>query len=75
MMKVKTMTMTCCACPSQWEGQMDDGSELYVRYRWGRLTIDVGGDRVLSLVHGDELDGVMYEETLTGIMREHGFTF
>ncbi len=48
-MKVKSFTHTCLACPSQWEGFLDDDRPFYVRFRWGRLVIRVG-------VIGDSFD-------------------
>lgn len=33
---------TCSACPSQWEGKFADGDWLYIRYRWGGLSIHKG---------------------------------
>lgn len=36
--------MTCIACPTQWEGALDDGRFVYFRYRSGLLTIDVAQD-------------------------------
>lgn len=66
---------TCSACPSQWEGRTDDERLIYVRYRWGYLTISiskpnsrdisdaVNGEPVFDLKHGDDLSGYMeYEE-------------
>lgn len=35
---------TCAACPTQWEGTLDDGRFVYFRYRHGRLTIDIAKD-------------------------------
>jgi len=32
---------TCGACPSQWEGKTVDGKEVYVRYRWGYLRVEI----------------------------------
>lgn len=40
-MKVAELTQTCSACPSQWEGRLEDGSAIYIRYRWGRLGVAV----------------------------------
>lgn len=37
MIKVTKLIRTCSACPSQWEGETEDGRYLYIRYRWGRL--------------------------------------
>ena len=31
--KVKFFSRTCLACPSQWEGVLEDGRFLYIRYR------------------------------------------
>lgn len=36
--KIKDLTMTCEACPSQWEGHAYGGLGVYIRYRWGTLT-------------------------------------
>jgi hypothetical protein len=33
---------TCTACPSQWEGRTDDGRDVYVRFRWGGLSVGIG---------------------------------
>jgi hypothetical protein len=75
---VERIEMTCSASPSQWSGRFADGRWLYVRYRWGCLTVDEGGTaeyggadgtEVLSIDHGDWLDGRMTTEdmmTLTG---------
>jgi hypothetical protein len=30
---VKVLWRTCEACPAQWEGETDDGREVYIRYR------------------------------------------
>ncbi len=39
---VVRLTQTCLAVPSQWEGELDDGRSLYVRYRHGLLRVGVG---------------------------------
>jgi hypothetical protein len=41
-MEIKHITQTCNACPSQWEGRSTDNRPVYIRYRWGWLTIGVG---------------------------------
>jgi len=65
------ITETCSACPSQWEVKLDDGRMLYVRYRFGRLTVDASaaptddiedalrGEEIFSLSIGDAYDGEM----------------
>jgi hypothetical protein len=37
-----SLSRTCCACPSQWEGETDDGREIYIRYRHGSLSWGIG---------------------------------
>ena len=51
--------MTCLACPSQWEGITDDGESVYIRYRWGHLSVSVSGTKIFSRQIGDGLDGVL----------------
>lgn len=39
---LRELRKTCGACPSQWEGTLEDGREVYIRYRWGGLEVVVG---------------------------------
>ena len=41
--------MTCSACPSQWEGKLEDGRAIYIRYRWGNLTASVSKEPTENL--------------------------
>lgn len=59
MINVTKIVNTCTACPSQWSGVTDDEKEVYVRYRWGYLSVDVGEDCVFEANPGDSLDGYM----------------
>lgn len=75
---VVAMKQTCNACPSQWEGELEDGRMLYVRYRGGELSAGVGVDigaavkngraeETLFFEHvGDGFDGSMTFEELKG---------
>lgn len=47
--------MTCSACPSQWEGRTVDNKPIYIRYRWGRLTVQIWG--VGKDIFDEETDG------------------
>jgi hypothetical protein len=78
MIKVKSIALTCTACPSQFEGLTEDNRKLYFRYRFGRLTVEIGakddmsefaalrGERIYSISIGDEYDGYMDLEELKG---------
>jgi len=44
-MKIKSLTQTCFCCPSQWEGLLDDGRSIYIRYRYGKLFVGIGNTK------------------------------
>lgn len=67
---LKRLTQTCEACPSQWEGFTQDDKPVYIRYRWGCLTIQIGdiGGTIANAVRspdvlckqiGNNVDGSM----------------
>lgn len=59
---VATARRTCMMCPSQWDVVSHEGVMYYVRYRWGHLTIHMGGVDGLCIVErqiGAEFDGSM----------------
>jgi hypothetical protein len=68
---VVALERTSTAAPAQWEGSLDDGRSLYVRYRHGLLRVGVGDGieaahtnsfpkTALHCAHiGPELDGYM----------------
>jgi len=47
MIVVKKIEQTCFACPSQREGYTDDDQCIYIRFRWGFLSVRIGspGDK------------------------------
>jgi hypothetical protein len=42
MLQIATVTQTCGACPSQWEGQLVDGRPIYIRFRHAELSVRIG---------------------------------
>lgn len=42
MLKIKFLMRTSSACPSQWEGLTENFEPIYIRYRHGVLTMDIG---------------------------------
>ena len=63
-MKVRDLSDYGTACPAQWEGRTDDDRPVYVRYRWGYLSVRVGppgGDTSSAVtgveVHGEQVGG------------------
>ena len=86
-MKVIEIVQTCSACPAQWEIKLKNGKMIYVRYRWGYLSIRisaeattdvykaVNGTEVYGKELGDSFDGCLDELELIGIMKTQGFIF
>jgi len=79
--KLVKLVQTCFACPSQWEGKLDDGRMIYIRYRWGVLSISVspeptddimdavGGEEIFGTIMGDGFDGYLEEAKLMPILK------
>lgn len=79
MNKVKVLKQTCYMCPSQWEGQFEDGTYFYVRYRWGWLSISISevsvqkavvGKSLMEISYGDSLDGLLSFDELKDLTKE-----
>jgi hypothetical protein len=79
--RVASLTMTCPSHPSQWQGHLEDGSCVYIRYRWGRLQWGFGGNfdqatensiDCKGVVLGDKNDG---EISLPDALAAAGFTY
>lgn len=67
-MVLTSINQTCFACPSQWDAETECGKSLYIRYRWGHLTVSdralgLGVD-IFSLETDDLFDGVMSTEEM-----------
>jgi hypothetical protein len=57
---VLTLKKTCLACPSQWEGALDDGRAVYARFRHGHLSVGTG-QTVEEAVDNAMSDEALYE--------------
>ncbi len=42
MLLIDELKRTCTACPTQYEGRTPFGNYVYIRYRWGTLTLGTG---------------------------------
>lgn len=69
MLLIVKLKQTCHACPSQWEGKTDNGKDVYIRYRWGILRVDLNGSEIFCEdIAGDGLDGVLSTEELKTVL-------
>jgi len=63
-MKIKFLENLQSSCPSQWKGETEDGETVYIRYRWGYLSVDIGINDSLEKQAGDSFDGTMSNEEI-----------
>jgi hypothetical protein len=59
--KVATLRKTCIACPSQWDGSLEDGRVIYARYRHGALSVGIGDD-IDEAVRNGRTDEALYAD-------------
>jgi hypothetical protein len=73
---VTSLVRTGDRSPSKWEGETYDGRRLYVRYKWGLLSIGIGNSIADAVEHsanffekqlGDKLDGSLEFEQLRAV--------
>lgn len=68
---ITEVTQTCGACPSQWEGKLEDSRTFYVRYRWGYLSVCVSPgptDSMDEAVRGEEVYGAQLGREFDGCL-------
>lgn len=79
LIKVKSLRMTTDFCPTQWEGETEDGCPIYIRYRWGHLSVYIAekgkdpvvdGQQVISKYVGSRWCGVMSNSELKKAIKE-----
>lgn len=61
-MKLKEIECTCSACPTQYEGYLQNGKYVYFRFRhgYGRIEVD---DKIIHEFTGiDGEDGILSEK-------------
>jgi len=68
---VKQLEQTCSACPSQWEGTTECGKDIYIRYRWGSLSLKINGKQKFTAYIGNELDGVIGIEDIQNYLKDY----
>lgn len=82
-MKIKFLKRTCIACPSQWEGKLSDGREIYIRFRWGRFTVNIGKNLIEAIENrplieettDNEWEGFLSNKHMIDKLHNHGIAF
>lgn len=68
-------------CPAQWEGKSESGADIYIRYRWGQLTLStveqIAGldlyNRFFQVDHGHEMQGQMSDDEMISLLAPFGY--
>lgn len=80
---LKELHQTTSCCPSQWNGLTEQNEFVYIRYRFGTLTIQLSasggnisdainiGHMIFVKSFNDRLDGKMTSEELIQIIKEN----
>ena len=67
-MEIEYVKQSCFACPTIFDVRFSDGSEGYIRFRWGHITLRKEDDEETLLDSeqiSDNLDGVIsWEDTI-----------
>jgi len=58
------LIQTCEGCPSQWEGYTDKNEPVYIRYRWGYLSVEIDDKEIFGKNIDAEFDGILSFEEL-----------
>lgn len=74
---VSSYQKTSPACPAQWQAATDDGRTIYVRYRWGTLTVQIGDslddaldqEPIITCESGDGMDGWMVYDRMVELTK------
>ena|ERR1017187_6196920 len=56
-MKITKLTKICVTCPTQYEGETDDGKYVYIRYRFGNFKMEVNHEVIFTTSIGNGLGG------------------
>ncbi|WP_223559596.1 hypothetical protein [Chryseobacterium lathyri] len=63
---------TCGGCPMIWEGTIDN-KPMYIRYRWGVLSLNINDVAVRHERIGDHLDGVLPVQDAIESLKSQGY--
>jgi len=60
------------SCPAQWSGHDENGRDVYVRYRWGRLAVEIGSITLFRDEIGPPGDGYLDDSGLVYFLGKRG---
>jgi hypothetical protein len=64
--RIVYLTKTCDAAPAQWQGKLANGHDIYIRYRYGHLSVRMGEHLFDDHVDPDAWDRALVYQTNPG---------
>jgi hypothetical protein len=64
--KIVSLTKTCDAAPAQWQGKLANGHDIYIRYRYGYLSVRMGEQLFDEYGDPDAWDDALVYQTNPG---------
>lgn len=71
MIYYKYLRKTLLKCPSQWEGISNNNENIYIRYRWGYLTLYLDDKEIYYVKCGDNYEGEMRTKKMLEILKDY----
>lgn len=65
MITINQLEQTGYACPSQWDGTTTNGEYVYIRFRHGRLTVEVNEElEFIAYPFDDDWSGIISQNEM-----------
>lgn len=68
---VKKLMQIGYACPSQWQAITDSGQDVYIRFRWGYLSLRVAEEEIYGEQIADRFDGVLSDSDMRKVLSDY----
>ena len=69
MVRVRKLTDMRTSCPAQWTAETFHGEDVYIRYRWGWITVYVGGKDIYTKKCGADYAGTMDTKEMKRVLK------
>jgi hypothetical protein len=70
MIVAKTITQFSQYFPAQWDGETDNGKEIYIRYRGGNLRVFINDQLISKIQYGGQYAGCMITEEMVLLTKD-----
>lgn len=74
MYKIKELRKINELSPTEYEGILDTGQQIYIRYRWGKLIVRISykpSNNILDAINGHEIFSVVLDDLFDSIIDDN----